>query len=211
MRFWVNRAGTLILGMMAVLPESARAESPTAYLTHNGRLERSVDLHAGLSAGLPGGTDRAHGRLGGRIGVGYAFPALAIARHPLGVYVSALYGTRAVAFGPVRWTFSLAQAELLAHAPLPGLPWLEPALLIAPGYVLDFTLAGGGGVVPAGEALGRRFACDAGAALLVNVSVFQLRAYYAWSALQPVENTHLSVSAAGLDLLLPLHFRRRAP
>jgi hypothetical protein len=188
----------------------AHGESVGEYLTQGGRHTRGIDLNLGMLSGVPTGNEKAAGRLGTRFGLSAEMPALKVGGLVAPLNLALLYSTKAVALGPLRWTFSLAQAQFLFHHPVhPRFGFLEPGLLISPNYTFDLILSGAGGNVPAGKSLKRDFSVDAGPALLMNFPVVQGRIYYARNLVPQVAATDLAVSAFGMDVLLPLRFKRK--
>ncbi len=189
-----------------------QAETIGQYLSQNGRYAQAFDLNLGFLASVPHGVNQAESRLGARFGLGYEFNPLPLPHLLLPVNVALLYSTRAVQIGNIRWTFSEAKFQILVHhSVIPGFTWAEPALFMSPFYTTDLILSGAGGNFPAIKSLQDLFSLDAGAALLVNISILQARFYYAQNLLKQVESTPLTVSTFGADLLLPISRKRKVP
>lgn len=205
------RVRALSLSLCLFAAVLARGESVGSYLTQGGRHTRGIDLNLGMFSGIPFGNERALSRLGNRFGLSAELPVPSWAGIEAPVNLAILYSTKAIAMGSVRWTFSLVQAQFLFHHTVhPRFGWLEPGVLISPNYTFDLILSGAGGNVPAGKSLEGNVSLDTGPVLLLNFPVVQARLYYAQSLIRQVATTHLTVSSLGMDVLLPLHFKRKA-
>lgn len=191
---------------------SAGGETVGAYLTQGGHYTQGFDFNLGFLSSVPQASARAESRFGARVGLSYEPDPIPLHAFRLPLNLALLYATKAVAMNGTRWTFSEAALQVLVHHPVhPRLAWLEPALFISPHYTFDLILSGSGGNIPAGQSLENRFSADAGAGLLLTLSVLQARLYYAQNLIRQAEPTNLTVSSFGADLLLPLSRKRKAP
>ncbi len=198
----------------------SRAETVGQYLSQNGRYAQAFDFNLGFQASVPQGANQSanqsvnetESRLGARFGLSYEFDPLTLPHFLLPINLALLYSSRAVQIGDIRWTFSEVKLQILIHHSLkPGFTWVEPAIFLSPFYTTDLILSGSGGNLPATQSLRNRFSLDAGAALLVNISLIQARFYYAQNLMKQVESTPLTVSTFGADLLLPISRKRKSP
>lgn len=196
-----------------VFSVQAATTTPTEYLFQKGHFARSVDLVGGFSWNQPVSAPHAKPALGNRFGLSFETPGITVGKTGrLPISVGLTYSTRAIAYeGDFnRGIFSLVQMPMLGHGAIKGLPWLEAAAGLTPGFVLDHVTASEGkGYHVDNDALGNRFSCDITVGVAINLFTTQLRVLLYQSPIANLQGSDLMFAGFLFDWHLPLHFKRK--
>jgi hypothetical protein len=171
-----------------------------------------VEFVLGWNWNQPVAVDYASSTIGNRLGLNFETPGIGVGKAGhLDVSIGLVYSTRAIALDGTfdRAVFSLVQMPILGHGPIKGLPWLEAAAGVTPGWVLDWILGGPQeDYIALNNNLKLPLNCDITIGLVAHLRYFQIRALLFNSPLGNVRYPELLISGFQLDAHIPLHWKK---